>query len=150
MIYKWDVPSIQCEELWYAVFIVTLTISDITANLIFWLTLSTYVYLNSTFIYSYELISRVKIYCTKLLRLSTYCLKFSRIDSALSLLVVCHPKAGILGLFWNNLRSLPWKFSAIRPHQIYWAKKAETVTNWRSASCSDASSLLDNWMIKWP
>jgi hypothetical protein len=30
----------------YAVFIVTLTISDIIANLIFWLTLSTYVYLN--------------------------------------------------------------------------------------------------------
>jgi hypothetical protein len=33
--------------LWYAVFIVTLTISDIVANLIFWLTLSTYVYLTT-------------------------------------------------------------------------------------------------------
>jgi hypothetical protein len=32
----------------YAVFIVTLTISDIIANLMFWLTLSTYVYLNSS------------------------------------------------------------------------------------------------------
>jgi hypothetical protein len=51
MIYKWDVPSIQCEETIYNnIYTVIvgyyLTIVDIITNLIFWLTLPTYMHLN--------------------------------------------------------------------------------------------------------